>query len=233
MATSARESARAHADVVSPPQTDEDLVRAVLAGELRAFELLLRRYNQRLYRFARGLVGNDPDAREVVQEAYVRAYMNLAAFRGPDGFASWLYTITRNQALAVLRRRTREMPTDAEAMEHLLDETAACTESNPQALLERARLTQMLEAAVDGLPAPFRVVFVLRVVEGLSVRETAQVLDLNEKTVKTRLFRARRMLRARFDGYLSATAGQLYEFAGSRCDRLTADVMERIGGERA
>ena len=216
-----------------PAPTDEDVVHRVLSGDIQAFETLIRRYNQRLYRFARGIVADDQDAREVVQEAYVRAYTNLASFKGPDGFATWLHVIARNQAFSMLRQRHREMPTEMDTMEQILEDAALLDAPDPQSALETERLGRTLEAAIDKLPEAFRVVFVLRAVEGVSVRETAQILGLNEKTVKTRLFRARRMLREGFRGYLKGAGRHVYEFAGLRCDLLTAAVMARVAAMAA
>lgn len=208
--------------------SDEAVVERILSGDAQAFEVLMRRYNQRLYRLARGILGDDQDAREAVQEAYVKAYLALDGLRGAGGFATWLCVITRNQAFSMLRRRQREVPVEMETMEHMLNDAPLVDEPDPAAALESERLGRTLQHAIDRLPDAFRSVFVLRSVEGMSVRETAQVLGLNEKTVKTRQFRARRLLRERFRGYLGGAGTHVYEFAGRRCDALTAAVMARI-----
>lgn len=208
---------------------DACVVGQVLAGDIQAFEVLIRRYNQRLFRLARSIVGDDQRAFDVVQEAYVSAFTHLATFRGPDGFATWLHVIVRNQAFAMLREQKREASYETavvEGMEHEVTELAP----DPEEALSSARLGAMLQAAVDRLPPAFRVVFVLRAVEGLSVRETAEILDLNEKTVKTRYFRAKRLLRERCRRQLQSAGSHVYEFAGARCDALTARVMGRISG---
>ncbi|MAT64988.1 MAG: RNA polymerase subunit sigma [Gammaproteobacteria bacterium] len=207
---------------------DDVVVGQVLAGNVQAFEVLIRRYNQRLYRLARGILSDDQDAREAVQESYVKAYLSLDGFRGPGGFATWLYVITRNQAFSMLRHRQREVPMEMPTMENILDDTSLLDVPDPEEALESERLGKTLQHAIDRLPDAFRIVFVMRMVQGMSVRETAEILDLNEKTVKTRLFRARRMLRERFKGYLQGASAHVYEFAGRRCDALTAAVMARI-----
>lgn len=207
---------------------DECVVRRVLAGDVEAFEIIVRRYNQRLYRFARGYVPDDQDAREIVQECYVRAYLNLASFRGPGGFSTWLHVIARNEALGLLRRQRREIPTEPESMNHRFDEVATLHAPDPAVALETERMGKALESALDRLPEAFRAVFVLRAIEGMSARETALILDVNEKTVKTRLFRARRLLRERFRRHLQDAGDAVYEFAGARCDALTAAVMARV-----
>ena len=208
--------------------SDASLRRRVLAGDASAFETIVRRYNQRLYRFARSMLGDDQDARDVLQDAYVRAYLALDSFKGPDGFASWLHVIVRNQALELLRRQQREIATEAGTVERLMNDSGSTEQADPQRMLEGERVAKALEAALDRLPDAFRMVFVLRVVDGMSVRETSQVLDLNEKTVKTRLFRAKRMLREQFRGYLRSAGEHVYEFAGRRCDALTAAVMAAL-----
>ncbi len=209
---------------------DEAVVRRIISGNVQAFEILIRRYNQRLYRLARGILSDDQDARDAVQESYVKAFLGLDGFRGPDGFATWLYVITRNQAFSMLRQRQREMPMEMQTMEHMMDEASLLDTPDPAAALEIERLGITLQTAIDRLPDAFRIVFVLRIVEGMSVSDTAQILGLNEKTVKTRLFRARRMLRKRFKGYLQGASAHVYEFAGRRCDVLTAAVMARVAG---
>ena len=206
---------------------DEAVVRRVLDGDTGLFELLIRRHNQGLYRLARSIVVDDHEARDVVQEAYISAFTRLESFKGPAGFASWLYVITRNQALGVLRRK-RELPTESDSIEQLMQEKSDLSGQDPGGTLERERLGLLLEAAIEKLPDVFRTVFVLRVVQGLSVRETSEVLGLNEETVKTRVFRARRLLRKEFASYMQQAGDRVYEFAGSRCDDLTAGVMARI-----
>lgn len=210
--------------------SDEAVVDRVLSGDVQAFEVLVRRYNQRLYRLARGILADDGEAREAVQESYLKAYLNLERLRGPGAFATWVCVITRNQAFSMLRarQRQREISMDIDAMEPLLDDSRSPDASDPAVAVETARLGQALESAIERLPDAFRVVFVLRMVEGMSVRETARILELNEKTVKTRLFRARRALREHLKRKLRGASTHVYEFAGQRCDLLTAAVMARV-----
>lgn len=210
------------------PLEDVSVVRRIRAGDVQAFSILVRRYNQRLFRLARSIVGDDQEAQDVLQEAYVSAFAHLASFNGPDGFAAWLHTIVRNEAFSALRRRRREAPTEMETMESILEATAGRDNENPERALAGERLAAILEGAIDRLPPAFRVVFVLRAIEGMSVRDTAELLELNEKTVKTRLFRAKRLLRKRLERRFAAAGAQVYEFAGSRCDRLTSAVMVRV-----
>lgn len=207
---------------------DLGVVQRVLGGDVQAFAILVRRYNQRLFRLARGIVGDDQEAMDVLQESYVRAFASLGSFNGPDGFPTWLYVIVRNEAFSQLRKRRREAPTEAETMESIIEGAADSDDAAPERALQTERLAGVLESAIDRLPPPFRIVFVLRTIEGMTVRETADVLDLNERTVKTRLFRAKRLLRQRLERKFSEAGDRVYEFAGARCDRLTATVMARI-----
>jgi RNA polymerase sigma-70 factor, ECF subfamily len=209
---------------------DLGVVHRVLGGDVQAFAILVRRYNQRLFRLARSIVGDDQEAMDVLQESYVRAFTGLGSFNGPVGFPTWLYVIVRNEAFSQLRKRHREVPTEAGTMESIIEGVADSDDAAPDRALQTARLAGLLEAAIDRLPPPFRVVFVLRAIEGMSVRETAEILELNERTVKTRLFRAKRLLRQRLERKLNEAGDQVYEFAGVRCDRLTAAVMARVSG---
>ena len=207
---------------------DAAVVRRVLDGDIQAFAIVVRRYNQRLYRLARAIVADDQEALDVVQEAYVRAFTNLSVLKNPEGFATWLFVIVRNESFSTLRRRNREAPTEAEAMDRLIDDADRSGNESPDGALEARRLRRVLEQAIDRLPRDFRVVFVLRSIESMSVRETAETLDLNEKTVKTRHFRAKRLLKEHFRHQLAASGADVYEFAGARCDQLTAAVMGRL-----
>lgn len=221
-----REAAAVSGD--APDADDLGVVQRVLGGDVQAFEILVRRYNQRLFRLARGIVGDDQEAMDVLQESYVRAFASLDSFNGPAGFPTWLYVIVRNEAFSQLRRRRREAPTEAETMESIVEDAADPDDAAPERALDAERLAGVLESTIDRLPPPFRVVFVLRAIEGMSVRETAEILELTETTVKTRLFRAKRLLRQRLQRKFLAAGDHVYEFAGSRCDRLSATVMAKV-----
>ena len=203
--------------------TDEDIVARVLSGETALFELLMRRHNQRLYRVARGIVGDDAEAEDVTQEAYVRAFQHLGQFAGRAKFSTWLTRIAVHEASARRRRRGRQ--TDIE--ESML--TLASTVAGPEQRAADRELGQAIEAAMDTLPAVYAPVFVLREMEGLSTAETAACLEINEETVKTRLHRARALLRNHLTARIGAAARESFQFAGARCDRMVAAVMARIG----
>lgn len=212
---------------------DQRVVARVLAGEPELFELIMRRYNRRLFRIARSILGNDAEAEDAVQDAYVRAYFRLGQFRGPEGFGGWLCRIASNEAL--MRRRRRGPPQDGlEVLEQPAHTEAAMIDpsapaANPEAALHEAQLQRLLEHAIDALPEDFRVTFVLREVEQMTVAETAACLGIEPGTVKTRVHRARQLLQKNISSELGAVLSGAYGFDGARCDRLVAGVFARIG----
>jgi RNA polymerase sigma-70 factor (ECF subfamily) len=206
--------------------TDEEIVARILAGETALYEVLMRRYNQRVYRTVRGVITDDAEAEDVLQDAWVRAYSHLSQFRAEASFATWLTKIAYYEALARLRKSKRVAPLeDAEGGIMPEVESHGAAAETPEAQAMRAELGRILRAAVDGLPDGYRSVFVLREVESLSTAETAECLGLTEEAVKTRLHRSRALLRRELAGPAIAEA---YSFMGIRCDRSVARVMARI-----
>jgi RNA polymerase sigma-70 factor (ECF subfamily) len=195
----------------------------------------MQRHNRRLYRVARSVLGDDSEAEDVVQEAYVRAFTHLDGFRGEARLSTWLTRIALNEALGRLRRRRRTV--DLKDIDGISDQgearviflPSARQDSDPEAAAARARIRRLLEEAVDQLPEHFRVVFMLRDIEEMSVEETAGHLGLRPETVKTRLHRARHLLRKSLCATLSSTLTDVFPFAGARCTRITDAVLERLG----
>lgn len=214
---------------------DKALVALALEREEAAFRLIMQRHNRQLYRVARGVLGNDTDAEDVVQETYVRAFTHLDGFRGEARLSTWLTRIALNEALG--RVRDRRPTTDLRHLDAIDEQgearviflPSARQDSNPEASAARAEARRLLERAVDQLPGPFRAVFVMRDVEELSVEETASQLGLRPETVKTRLHRARRQLRQSLHETLAATLVDAFPFAGARCARITEAVLDRLG----
>src|SRR5688572_8323666 len=211
--------------------TDTELIEAVREGDLRALETLMRRHNRTLYRTARAILGDDAEAEDAVQEAYLRAYRGLAGFRGEAKLSTWLVRIVANEALMRRRRRART------AAVVPLDATAASTEEwnslmsdrpGPEQDASRAEMRRMIEARIDGLPDSYRAVFVLRALEELSVEETAGVLQIPEATVRTRFFRARALLREGLAREVDRGLEEAFAFAGERCDRIVANVLAAV-----
>jgi RNA polymerase sigma-70 factor (ECF subfamily) len=208
-------------------RTDEEIVHLVLEGETAMFELLMRRYNERVYRAARAIVRDELEAEDVMQQAYVNAYLHLNQFSGAAQFSTWLTRIAINEALARVRRRGRYEPFDDELsnVETLMPRPA---EQNPERQALTGELRQLLESAVDTLPGGMREVFVLRDIEGMSTAEVATALDISEDAVKTRLSRGRAALRRVLLERTGATATEAFRFYRPRCDRVVSAVMARI-----
>ena len=208
--------------------TDEEVVRRVQAGEAALFEVIMRRYNQRLYRVSRSILGNDGEAEDVTQDAYVRAYTHLDQFDGRARFATWLTKIAVYEALARLRRRQRLVAIDATS--ELTGESMYLESKAPSPEQEVLTHTMkiILEAAVDRLPETYRSVFMLREVEGMSTAETAECLSLSEEAVKVRLHRARALMRKHIYAETGAATSAAFQFLGTRCDRIVSSVLERI-----
>jgi RNA polymerase sigma-70 factor (ECF subfamily) len=219
-----------HPDAAS----DAELVARALAREGQAFRIIMTRYNQRLYRLARGIVGRASEAEDVVQEAYVRAFRNLETFRGDSALSTWLSRIVINEALGRLRKAKREgKVTDLEAAQAEIIQFPGNASDDPERTMAQRQILHLVEEATDKLPAAFRSVFVARVIEGLSMEETAELLGIKPETVKTRLHRARQMVRKELDARIGPVLMDAFPFAGRRCERLKDAVMQRLGIEGA
>lgn len=205
--------------------SDEEVGARVVGGDTAIFEVLMRRHNQRLFRTARAIVKDDAEAEDVLQDAYVQAFSGLAAFEGRSRLSTWLTRIVVHAALARVRRAKRLELVDPMTRDDLTPDDASL---DPEAGASSTELLAVLEKAIDGLPESFRVVLVLRLVEELSVAETAACLEIPEDTVKTRLHRARHMLQRTLLRRTDAAFTQTFEFGSSRCDRVVASVLLRI-----
>ncbi len=209
-------------------QTDEDVVQQVLAGNTALYELLMRRYNERLYRAARAITRDDREAEDVMQQAYVNAFANLRQFDGRARFSTWLTRIAINESLARVRRKGKyeSFDEDSSDVETFM---AWNPPPDPEHQTLTGELRELLEWAIDRLPDGAREVFVLREVEGLSTAEAAESLGLSEDAIKTRLSRARSTLRRALLERTGATAPEAFRFYRPRCDRIVAEVLVRIG----
>lgn len=211
---------------------EADLVGLARAGDREAFRAIMTRCNQRLFRVARAVVRDESEAEDVLQEAYTHAFAAIADFRGEAGIATWLTRIVLNEAHGRLRRRRPTVELDqieaAQGAGQVLAFPGASRSENPEADAARAQIRRLLERAVDDLPEPFRLVFILREVEELNVEETARHLGLQVETVKTRLHRARRRLREALDAQLADVMVGAYPFLGARCARITEQVLDRM-----
>jgi RNA polymerase sigma-70 factor (ECF subfamily) len=211
---------------------DEEVVGRVLAGETALFEILMRRYNQRLYRVSRSILRNDGEAEDVMQDAYVRAYEHLDQFAGKAAFSTWLTRIAIHEALARKRRRGRMDELDALPANGEFMPMMKSSAPNPEAGTATAEARELLEQAINHLPEAYRTVVVLREVEEMSVAETAESLGVSDAVVKTRLHRAHAMLRKDLYARAKGRATDLYQFHAVRCDWVVKAVFERIAAEK-
>lgn len=209
-------------ELASDPASDSSVVTEVLSGRPERFEVLMRRYNERLFRTARAILREDAEAEDAVQQAYLNAYEHLDGFDGRATFGAWLTRITVNEALKRRRKQARARPVA------VVPETPAPGEPEPERAADRARLRGLLERTVDGLPESYRLVLVLRDVQELSTREAARSLDISEEAVRVRLHRARRALREAIELETEGTLPDLFGFAGSRCERIVRRVFEAL-----
>ena len=210
--------------------SDEELVQRIRNGDTALYEAVMRRYNQRIYRIARSILRNDAEAEDVMQEAYVRAYQHLADFAGEAKFSTWLTKIAINESLGRLRRRARTSGSNSSSDVNLhIMETVMTGERDPESQAYDRELKLVLEDSIEALPENYRSVFMLRVVEGLDVNETAAALNIGAETVKTRLHRGRALLRKELERRAGIAAPQLFPFHLSRCDRVVEGVFRRIG----
>jgi RNA polymerase sigma-70 factor (ECF subfamily) len=210
--------------IPASPDTDEEIVARVLAGDVRLFELLMRRHNQRLYRTARAILRDTNEAEDVMQDAYVRAYEHLAEFEGRARFSTWLTRIAANEAMARARRRKR-----FDSLEQQESFMSTPSGPNPEQQASDMEMRSVLETAIENLPDDFRSVFVLRAVEGMSGAEVAESLGIQEETVKTRLHRARGRLQEMLVAAIEPALPSVYEFHARRCDRVVEAVFRRLG----
>lgn len=206
---------------------DEQVIERVLSGETALYELIMRRYNQRLYRTVRAILRNDDEVEDVMQDAYVRAYRHLADFAGRSQFSTWLTRIAVHEAFARLRHGKRTQQFDDESTGGGADMIPATT-LDPEHHTSNAELGQLLEEAILSLPENLRTVLMLRDVEELSTTETAEALSLSEENVKTRLHRGRALVRKKLYASVGSNAPSTFSFMGARCDRVVRRVFELL-----
>jgi RNA polymerase sigma-70 factor, ECF subfamily len=230
---------------MSPPPTpavslaaldDFELAGRIARNDHAAFEALMRRHNGKLFRVARAILRDDAEAEDALQEAYLDAYRHMDNFRGGAQVATWLTRIVINQALMRLRRRKRDRVVvpfgERRSADHAPDppeaDVADETTESPSGAVLRGELRRLLERRIDDLPVAFRTVFVMRDVDDLTVQETADCLAIPAATVRTRLFRARALLRESLARDLDAATAEVFGFAGERCDRIVAGVLAAL-----
>ena len=211
---------------------DSELVRRAMARDEAAVRAIMQANNRRLYRLARGILRNDGEAEDVVQETYFRAFTHLESFRGDSSLATWLSRIAMNEALGRLRRQRPNVDIDRlapGALEaQIIQFPLSAAVEDPEKSIAQREIQHVVEHAIDELPEAFRIVFITRVIEGMNVEETAEILDIKPETVKTRLHRARAMLRDNVEKKIGPVVMEAFPFAGRRCERLTEAVLKRL-----
>ena len=217
-----------------PPSGDSDseLVRRARTRDEAAVRAIMQSNNRRLYRLARGILRNDGEAEDVVQETYVRAFTHLDQFHGDSSLSTWLSRIAINEALGRLRRQRpgvewTSLPQGT--IEAQIIQFPLASAVDPEKSMAQREIQHVVEHAIDELPEAFRIVFITRVIEGMNVEETADILCLKPETVKTRLHRARTMLRNNVEKKIGPVVMDAFPFAGKRCERLTEAVLKRLG----
>jgi RNA polymerase sigma-70 factor (ECF subfamily) len=210
---------------------DSELLQSAREGNATAFDTLIRRHDRFLYRIARSVLLDDYEAEDVVQETFIKAFKGLENFRGEARLSTWLTRIALNEALA--RKRRRRNTVELEALQHrtnaLEPSPMIAPAQDPELSTAQQQIRKLLERAIDGLPDSLRTVFVMRDVEELSTAEAARLLGLGEPTVKTRLHRARRMLRELLGDQIAASLNDVFPFERQRCDLLVERVLKKVG----
>jgi RNA polymerase sigma-70 factor (ECF subfamily) len=206
---------------------DDRLVELAREHNLLAFEALMRRHNRRLFRVARSVLRDSDAAQDAIQETYLRVFTRLDSYQPTGKFGAWITRVALNEALMMRRRMRGDTISLEEAGDDALsvEETAASETPTADQFVEAAHARALIEHAIDALPENFRTVFILRAVEGLDVRETAECLDINAATVRTRLFRAQRQLRTLLSRRLQGESTEIFDFGAERCDRVVANVL--------
>ena len=221
-----------HAQSYDMPD-ESDLVRRAARGEEVAVRIIMQMHNRRLYRVVRSIVRDGAEAEDVLQEAYLHAFHSLAGFRGDASLATWLTRIVLNEALQRVRRHT-DLPTSQieppnQSASHVIPfPINGIPVADPERAMAQRQLCQLVERAIDELPQDFRTVLVARVVEGMSVEEAAALLGIRPETVRSRLHRARRMLRVRLANHIGPLFSDVFPFDGQRCERISNPVVKGL-----
>lgn len=221
-------SERSPAPEVSESLSDEAVIERVLAGESSLYEVLMRRYNVRLYRAARAILGNDRDVEDVMQDAYVRAFRHLGQFEGRSRFSTWLTRIAVHEALSRKHNAVRIEEWDAMSESRQDEISASRATPDPESDVASGELNRLVERSIESLPGAYRAVVMLRDIEQMSTSETAECLSISEDNVKVRLHRGHAMLRKEIYARVGVSAKDAFPFPAVRCDRVVAGVFARL-----
>ena len=222
-----------HAVEQIAPTDDTQQVRRALAREAGAFRSIMQTHNRSLYRIARSILRNNADAEDAVQQAYISAFTNLASYRGEGSLKRWLSRIVINESLGRIRQRDSAIELTGVEQQRseaqILQFRHSPPNDDPERTMAQRQIIHLVEQATDNLPDSFRLVFVARVIEGMTVEETSELLGIKPETVKTRLHRARQLVRDRLESEIGPILMDAFPFAGRRCERLTETVIKRLG----
>lgn len=213
--------------------SDEELVERILAGDTPLYEVIMRRYNTRLYRVARAIVKHDGDAEDVMQDAYVKAFQHLSQFAGRARFSTWLTRIAVHEALARLQKAKRFEDWDDMKANKQQGTEGLLPKADPESQTASREMSGILEQAIESLPEQYRAVVMMRDIEEMTTAETADCLALSEENVKIRLHRAHKMLRTQLYENARISTANAFPFHAVRCDRVVANVFARLGALRA
>jgi RNA polymerase sigma-70 factor, ECF subfamily len=217
----------------APPDEDASLVARATRGDAVAIRAIMKQHNRRLYRMARSILRNDAAAEDALQSAYLNAFRSLADFRGQSSLGTWLTRIVMNEALGLARSQKPPLQSDggegALIGGRVIPFPAANASIDPERAMAQSQIQAAVEHAIDGMPDEFRTVLVARVLEEMSVEETAELLGLKAETVKTRLYRARRLLRRAVEKQIGPVVLDAFPFAGRRCEKMTTEVLRHLG----
>lgn len=206
--------------------SDEEVIQRVMDGKVRMFEVILRRYNQTLYRITRSYLSDEEQCREIVQRAYVRAYEHLDQFRGEAQFSTWLIRITINEALRYIKQENRFTDHEIQAPDNRTVHESLIDQEDPEHSIAQSDLNRLLQKAIDALPSKYRSVFIMREIEQMNTGDTADSLNISRSNVKVRLHRAKNMLQDTLKGQV--IEADILEFKGNQCDTMVATVMDTI-----
>lgn len=212
--------------------SEADLIDRARSRDEAALREIMQANNRRLYRLARGILRSDSEAEDVVQETYVRAFTHLDGFKGESALSTWLSRIAINEALGRMRSAKPHVELGAvgeAALEAQIIKFPVSPAGDPERTMAQREIQRVVERAIDELPDVFRMVFVARIMEGMTIEETADLLGVKPETVKTRLHRARTMLRENVEKEIGPVMMDAFPFAGWRCERLTEAVLKRLG----
>jgi RNA polymerase sigma factor (sigma-70 family) len=209
-------------------EKENEVIGRIIKGEKELYEVIMRKYNQRLYRIARSIIKDDSEIDDVLQETYIKAFEHLDQFEGRSQFSTWLTRILINQANASILKKNRRQNSIGSELSDTVKEAASSFEPTPDQQIMNKELKKYLEDAIDQLPETLRAVYIMREVEGLSVAETSECLSISVENVKTRLHRSKAMLK---DLLFAQAKGDLdvFRFGLQRCDRLVLAVLYQIG----